>query len=103
MGYLIALMKKLSHKVKYLENKMSNELLFEIGTEEIPAGFLSKAVVRYGRYHSNKSLTEKRIPFDGIKCMATPRRLVLYIAEVRTETGRSNHRKNGAGQKGRLR
>ena len=24
---------------------MSNELLFEIGTEEIPAGFLSKAVV----------------------------------------------------------
>ena len=24
---------------------MSNELLFEIGTEEIPAGFLSKAIV----------------------------------------------------------
>ena len=60
---------------------MSNELLFEIGTEEIPAGFLSKAV---GDMEDiiRKSLTEKRIPFAGIKCMATPRRLVLYIAEV---------------------
>ena len=60
---------------------MSNELLFEIGTEEIPAGFLSKAV---GDMENiiHKSLTEKRILFTGIKCMATPRRLVLYIAEV---------------------
>jgi glycyl-tRNA synthetase beta chain len=60
---------------------MSNELLFEIGTEEIPAGFLSKAI---GDMEDiiHKSLTEKRIPFAGIKCMATPRRLVLYIAEV---------------------
>ena len=63
---------------------MSNELLFEIGTEEIPAGFLSKAI---GDMEDiiRKSLTEKRIPFDGIKCMATPRRLVLYIAEVATK------------------
>ena len=60
---------------------MSNELLFEIGTEEIPAGFLSKSI---GDMEDiiHKSLTEKRIPFAGIKCMATPRRLVLYIAEV---------------------
>jgi glycyl-tRNA synthetase beta chain len=60
---------------------MSNELLFEIGTEEIPAGFLSKAVGDMEDIIRN-SLTEKRIPFAGIKCMATPRRLVLYIAEV---------------------
>jgi glycyl-tRNA synthetase beta chain len=60
---------------------MSNELLFEIGTEEIPSGFLSKAV---GDMEDiiRKSLTEKRIPFAAIKCMATPRRLVLYIAEI---------------------
>ncbi|MGA2780972.1 MAG: glycine--tRNA ligase subunit beta [Smithella sp.] len=60
---------------------MSNELLFEIGTEEIPAGFLFKAI---GNMEDiiHKALTEKRIPFTGIKCMATPRRLVLYIAEV---------------------
>ena len=60
---------------------MTSELLFEIGTEEIPAGFLSKAV---GDMEDiiHKSLTEKMIPFSGIKCMATPRRLVLYIDDV---------------------
>ena len=60
---------------------MSKELLFEIGTEEIPAGFLSKAVVDMEEI-IRKSLTEKRIAFDGIRCLATPRRLVLYITDL---------------------
>jgi glycyl-tRNA synthetase beta chain len=60
---------------------MNNELLFEIGTEEIPAGFLSKAVVDMEEI-IRKSLTEKRIAFDGIRCLATPRRLVLTIADL---------------------
>ena len=60
---------------------MQNELLFEIGTEEIPAGFLSKAV---GDMEDiiRKMLKEKNIAFDGIRCLATPRRLVLSIAHV---------------------
>ncbi|MBN1470960.1 MAG: glycine--tRNA ligase subunit beta [Syntrophaceae bacterium] len=60
---------------------MSNELLFEIGTEEIPAGFLSKAVVDMEEI-IRKFLTEKRIVFSGIRCLATPRRLVIYIADL---------------------
>jgi len=60
---------------------MSNELLFEIGTEEIPAGLLSRAVVDMEDI-IRKSLTERRIGFTGIKCMATPRRLVLTIADL---------------------
>jgi glycyl-tRNA synthetase beta chain len=60
---------------------MSNELLFEIGTEEIPAGFLSKAMVDMEDI-VRQSLTEKHISFNGIRCLATPRRLVLYIADV---------------------
>jgi glycyl-tRNA synthetase beta chain len=60
---------------------MSNELLFEIGTEEIPAGLLSRAVVDMEDI-IRKSLTERRIGFAGIKCMATPRRLVLTIADL---------------------
>jgi len=60
---------------------MSKELLFEIGTEEIPAGFLSKAMTDMKEI-IRKSLMEKRIAFDGVECMATPRRLVLYIADV---------------------
>ncbi len=60
---------------------MSNELLFEIGTEEIPAAFLSKALGDMEEIIC-KSLTEKRIGFTGVKCLATPRRLVLYIEDV---------------------
>ncbi|MFZ1980972.1 MAG: glycine--tRNA ligase subunit beta [Smithella sp.] len=60
---------------------MSNELLFEIGTEEIPAGLLSRAVVDMEDI-IHKSLKERRIGFTGIKCMATPRRLVLTIADL---------------------
>ncbi len=60
---------------------MSNELLFEIGTEEIPAGFLSKAVVDMEDI-IRKTLTEKRIAFNGIRCLATPRRLTLTIADL---------------------
>ena len=60
---------------------MSNELLFEIGTEEIPAGFLSKAVVDMEEM-IRKALSEKRIAFEGIRCLATPRRLALHIADL---------------------
>ncbi|HRS82944.1 MAG TPA: glycine--tRNA ligase subunit beta [Smithellaceae bacterium] len=60
---------------------MSNELLFEIGTEEIPAGFLSKAVADMEEM-IRKTLSEKRIAFEGIRCLATPRRLVLHIADL---------------------
>ncbi|HPD57117.1 MAG TPA: glycine--tRNA ligase subunit beta [Smithellaceae bacterium] len=60
---------------------MNKELLFEIGTEEIPAGFLSKAVIDMEEI-SKKLLAENRIACSGIKCLATPRRLVLYIAEL---------------------
>ncbi|NTW77873.1 MAG: glycine--tRNA ligase subunit beta, partial [Syntrophaceae bacterium] len=60
---------------------MSKELLFEIGTEEIPAAFLVKAATDIEEL-TKKSFTEKRIPFSGIQVMATPRRLCLYIAEL---------------------
>lgn len=60
---------------------MSNELLFEIGTEEIPAGFLSKALVDMEEM-IRKAFEEKRIAFETIHCLATPRRLVLHIADV---------------------
>lgn len=60
---------------------MSKELLFEIGTEEIPAAFLVKAVTDIEEI-TKKMFTEKRIPFSGVQVLATPRRLCLYIAEV---------------------
>ena len=60
---------------------MSKELLLEIGTEEIPAGFLSKSINDMEEI-SKKLMAENRIDCSGIKCLATPRRLVLYIASV---------------------
>ncbi|MEN6623198.1 MAG: glycine--tRNA ligase subunit beta, partial [Smithella sp.] len=60
---------------------MSKELLFEIGTEEIPAAFLTKAIIDIEEI-VKKFFSEKRIPFAGIKVLATPRRLCLYIAEL---------------------
>lgn len=60
---------------------MSKELLFEIGTEEIPAAFLTKALIDIEEI-VRKTLGEKRIPFSGIQVLATPRRLCLYIAEL---------------------
>ena len=80
---------------------MTSELLFEIGTEEIPAGFLSKAVGDMEDIIS-KTLTEKMIPFAGIKCMATPRRLVLYIAEVAQKQEDQAIEKLGPAKKGCL-
>ena len=60
---------------------MNNELLFEIGTEEIPAAFLSKAVIDMEEI-IREALTEKRIAFEGVRCLATPRRLVLAIENL---------------------
>ncbi|MGD0169107.1 MAG: glycine--tRNA ligase subunit beta [Smithella sp.] len=77
---------------------MSNELLFEIGTEEIPAGLLSRAVVDMEDI-IHKSLTERRIGFTGIKCMATPRRLVLTIADLALKQNDQTIEKMGPAKK----
>ena len=54
------------------------ELLLEIGTEEIPAGFVPQALVDLESI-VRKELEASRIDFDGMKTLGTPRRLVLVI------------------------
>ncbi len=54
------------------------DLLFEIGTEEIPARFIDKAgddLLSAGR----KALEDARFAFSGIRVYTTPRRLALYV------------------------
>ncbi|OPY18914.1 MAG: Glycine--tRNA ligase beta subunit [Syntrophus sp. PtaB.Bin075] len=60
---------------------MSNELLLEIGTEEIPAAFLPKALQDMSSM-IRKALTEARIPFGQVHTFGTPRRLCLAVADV---------------------
>jgi len=57
------------------------ELLLEIGTEEIPAGFIPQALMDLESL-AKKELEASRIEFNGIKTLGTPRRLVLVIESV---------------------
>jgi glycyl-tRNA synthetase beta chain len=57
------------------------ELLLEIGTEEIPAGFIPQALMDLESL-AKKELAATRIDFSGIRTLGTPRRLVLVIQSV---------------------
>ena len=63
---------------------MTKELFLEIGTEEIPAGFLPKAMVDMTSLIT-KELQQARITFGEIKTLATPRRLVLVVTGLAAE------------------
>ncbi len=54
------------------------DLLLEIGTEEIPAGFMPSAIKEL-KDNAEKYLNEKRIQFNDIRTMGTPRRLILLV------------------------
>lgn len=57
---------------------MSKELFLEIGTEEIPAGFLPKAMADMEAM-IRKELGNARVEFTDIRTLATPRRLALRV------------------------
>ena len=65
---------------------MGKDLLLEIGTEEIPAAFLPKAIRDMDEIIRSE-LSAKRIYHDEVKTMATPRRLFVCIANVRDRQG----------------
>lgn len=60
---------------------MSDELLLEIGTEEIPAAFMPDALAAF-KTLMEKELTSQRISFKEIQTCGTPRRLVLMAQKV---------------------
>lgn len=57
---------------------MSADLLLEIGTEEIPAGFLSAALGQLAE-SVREELEANRISFGEVKTLGTPRRIVLLV------------------------
>ena len=59
------------------------DLLFEIGTEEIPAGYVPPALTQL-REIATESLTNHRIPFSEIETLGTPRRITLSIKDLKT-------------------
>ena len=59
---------------------MSN-LLLEIGTEEIPAGYIAPALAALSAALLQK-LTDARIDHGQAELYATPRRLAIKVADV---------------------
>lgn len=60
---------------------MSKELFLEIGTEEIPAGFLPKAMADLEAL-VRKELELARLTCGEVKTLATPRRLALVVRDL---------------------
>jgi glycyl-tRNA synthetase beta chain len=58
-----------------------NSLLLEIGTEEIPAGYIEPALKSLSSVLLEK-LTRSRIEFGTVRVFGTPKRLAIEIADV---------------------
>ena len=58
-----------------------SELLLEIGTEEIPSGFIPKALEEMQSL-LEKAFQAQRIEYKDVKAMGTPRRLVVVATGV---------------------
>lgn len=63
---------------------MSNNVLFEIGVEELPARFIDDAENQL-REKTNQWLKDLRINFDTITSFSTPRRLTVLIEGISDE------------------
>jgi glycyl-tRNA synthetase beta chain len=57
------------------------DLLFEIGTEEIPAGFLEPALLQLETLFTKKA-SELKIAHGVVSVMGTPRRLALIVRDL---------------------
>ncbi len=60
---------------------MTHDLLVEIGTEEIPAGFLSKAIIDM-QTQAEKVFDRLRLEHGEINILVTPRRLTLKVTDL---------------------
>ncbi|MEX1012361.1 MAG: glycine--tRNA ligase [Waddliaceae bacterium] len=59
----------------------SEDFLLEIGSEELPASFVTIGIHNL-KENIEKLLKKESIPFNEIKCFATPRRLAVLIKEL---------------------
>jgi glycyl-tRNA synthetase beta chain len=62
-------------------DRRRGELLVEVGTEEIPAGFLARALVELQSLVPAR-LTEARLAHGAVQIWGTPRRIAVAVAEL---------------------
>ncbi|WP_169702900.1 glycine--tRNA ligase subunit beta [Candidatus Kuenenia stuttgartensis] len=68
------------------------DLLFEIGTEEIPAGYITPALNQIKTLFGER-FKYFRLTFQSIYCTGTPRRLGSFYQRPAGRTGK-RHRRN---------
>jgi glycyl-tRNA synthetase beta chain len=64
--------------VESIEKKGMKAFLLEVGTEELPASFLSDALTQW-RSRIPKTLSTNSLSFDSVEVYGTPRRLAVLI------------------------
>ncbi len=62
----------------------TKNFLFEIGVEEIPAGYIANALTKIQEYFVYK-LMDNKITYDELKTYSTPRRFTVYIKGLITQ------------------
>lgn len=67
--------------IYYFYSILMLDLLFEIGTEEIPAGFINPALSQLETRFSKKA-TELNLDHGDVKVVGSPRRLALIVSDV---------------------
>lgn len=77
---------------------MAKDVLFEIGTEEIPAGFMP-SVLSQLKDLGQSLLTERRLAFGQVQTLGTPRRLALLISDVEESSADMSERHKGPSAK----
>jgi glycyl-tRNA synthetase beta chain len=68
-------------KQKRVSAPATGELLLEIGTEELPYGFIAPAVASL-KDHAERLLNEARLTFGAVATYGTPRRLVMVVTDL---------------------
>lgn len=63
----------------------ANELVFEIGCEELPSAALDQLVANMGPL-VEEGLSAAHLPFGSVECMGTPRRLVALVHGLAPQT-----------------
>ena len=73
---------------------MAKDLLFEIGAEEIPAGFMPNILGQLKQLAETK-LNDAHLPFESIATYGTPRRLALIVKGLADASAEISERHKG--------
>ena len=73
---------------------MAKDLLFEIGAEEIPAGFMPNILGQLKQLAETK-LNDAHLPFESIATYGTPRRLALIVIGLADTSAEISERHKG--------